>query len=103
MTATIEDIGIDLPPMNVVKCTCDIGCVFAGPCPEDATVGEDDELFCDDCREANKKFREEKARYSNIFGWPPFASRMKAYHNMKEILMGHCHACDLSRIEEERS
>lgn len=75
---------IDMPPLNIVKCQCDMSCPSSGPCELEA---DGDDLLCGKCRDAIEKIKEYRAGlFTSSMG--PLAS----IANRRSFL--HCHRCD---------
>jgi hypothetical protein len=75
---------IDMPPLNVIKCQCDMSCPASGSCELEA---DGDDLLCHKCRDAIEKIT---AFRSGIF-----TAAMGPLANIAARRSAlHCHKCD---------
>ena len=81
------DVPVDLPPMDVIKCQCELNvCPMSGPCPLDAVT---DELLCTVCAELK---RHKDNLDSGVFSSGLVDSII--FLRKARATLGHCHSCD---------
>jgi len=86
-TDFVRVIKLDMPPVNVIKCQCEMNiCPMSGPCPLEAT---EDDMLCDPCREA--------AKHANNLRdgvYSPGLIDTIRFLRKAGAALSHCHKCD---------